>query len=121
MAADGRTSIDDYIAALSGDQQAVLQQVRQTVHQAVPQAQERMSYQMPSFWQGEVLLWFAATRHHLGIYPTAAGVLAFSDRLTTYDTSKGTIRIPWDEPIPYGLIAEIAEARLVQVQNKRGR
>jgi len=121
MAAGGYANVDEYIAALPDGQQVVLQAVRQAVHHAVPQAQERMSYQMPAFWQGEILLWFAATRRHLGVYPTAAGVLAFADRLTGYDTSKGTIRIPWDQPIPYGLIAELAAARLAQVRAKHTR
>jgi len=110
---------DEYIAALPGDQQVVLATVRRVVHQAVPLAQERMSYQMPGFWQGDMLLWFAATRRHLGVYPTAAGVLAFADRLVGYDTSKGAIRIPWVQPIPYELIAEIAAFRLRQVEAKQ--
>ena len=110
--------VDDYIAALPGGQRVVLETVRQVVHEAVPLAQERMSYQMPGFWQGEMLLWFAATRRHLGVYPTADGVLAFADRFAGYDTSKGTIRIPWAQPIPCELIAEIAAFRLTQVEAK---
>jgi len=105
-------NIDEYIALLPPGQQPVMQQIRDVIHQVAPLAQERISYQMPSFWQGQTLIWFAATAHHIGIYPTAAGVAAFADRLTCYDTSKGTIRIPWSEPTPFDLIADITRFRI---------
>ena len=108
-------TIDDYIAALPDWQQTVMQQVRATIHSAAPLAQERISYQMPSFWQGATLIWFAAAKHHIGIYPTASGVRAFADQLKPYGTSKGAIRLPWDAP-PYDLIAEITRFRLAEVQ-----
>jgi len=88
-----------------------MEQVRAVIGRAAPLAEERISYGMPSFWQGKTLIWYAATKHHLGIYPTAAGIEAFADQLTVYDTAKGTIRVPWDQPIPYELIAEIASSR----------
>ena len=80
-----------------------------------------MGYGMPSFWQDETLMWYAATKHHLGVYPTAAAVTAFAGRLAAYDTSTGTIRIPWDRPIPYGLIGEIAAFRAGQAEANRRR
>jgi len=106
------TNIDEYIALLPPEQQPAMQQIRAVIQEAAPLAQERISYHMPSFWQGNTLIWFAATTHHIGIYPTAAGVAAFADRLTKYDTSKGTIRIPWSESIPFDLIAAITRFRI---------
>jgi len=108
-------TIDDYLTKVSSAQRTILEQVRQTIAQSAPLAEERMSYGMPSFWQGETLIWYAATKRHLGVYPTASGVEAFASRLTDYDTSKGTVRIPWDQPIPYTLIGEIAAFRVEQV------
>ena len=110
------STIDEYIAQLAPARQVVMQQIRQTIHQAVPQAQERISYGMPSFWQKETLIWFAATSRHIGIYPTASGVSAFAQCLAPYDTSKGTIRIPWDVPTPLDLIADIVVFRLDHVK-----
>ncbi|MCL2471055.1 MAG: DUF1801 domain-containing protein [Propionibacteriaceae bacterium] len=107
--------VDEYLAGLVPAQRAVVEQVRAVIARVVPLAQERMSYAMPSFWQGETLIWYAATKRHLGIYPTASGVDRFADRLTGYDTSRGTIRIPWDQPIPYDLIGEIAAFRAGQI------
>jgi len=97
----------------------ILEQVRAVIASAAPLAEERMSYGMPSFWQGATLIWYAATARHLGIYPTAAGVAEFADRLGEYDTSKGTIRIPWSRPIPYDLIGEITSFRVAQVTSGR--
>ena len=70
-------AIDDYIIALPDWQQPVMQQVRATIHSATPLAQERISYQMPSFWQGATLIWFAAAEQHIGLHSTASGVRAF--------------------------------------------
>jgi len=110
--------VDEYLAGLPSAQQTVMRQVRAAIAQAAPLAEERMSYGMPSFWQSETLLWYAATRRHLGVYPTASGVDAFADRLAAYDTSKGTIRMPWDQPIPYALISDIAAFRAGQAMAK---
>jgi len=112
------TTIDEYIAQLAPARQPIMQQIRQTIHQAVPWAQERISYGMPSFWQQETLIWFAAAGRHIGIYPTASGIEAFVQRLEAYDTSRGTIRIPWDVPIPFALISDIAAFRLSQAQER---
>jgi len=107
--------VDEYLAGLVPAQRAVMEQVRAVIARVAPLAQERMGYGMPSFWQGETLIWYAATKRHLGIYPTASGVDTFADRLSGYDTSRGTIRIPWDQPIPYDLIGDIAAFRAGQV------
>jgi len=105
-------TIDEYIAQRPAGQQPVLQRIRQVISAAAPEAVERISYGMPAFWQGEDLIWFAATAKHIGIYPTASGVREFADRLAGYSLSKGTIRILWSQPMPYDLIADITQFRL---------
>nr|WP_236860355.1 DUF1801 domain-containing protein [Candidatus Formimonas warabiya] len=106
------TTIDEYIALFPADVRDILQQVRTTIRNAAPEAKEKISWQMPTFWQNENLVHFAAAKNHIGLYPGASGVRAFADRLTGYKTSKGAIQFPLSEPIPYDLIAEITRFRV---------
>jgi len=107
-----RTTVDEYMASLPDDRRFVMQRIRETIRRAAPNAEERISYGMPSFWQGTTLIWYAAANDHIGIYPTASGVAEFADRLVGYSVSRGTIRIPWDQPIPYDLITDIVAFRM---------
>jgi uncharacterized protein YdhG (YjbR/CyaY superfamily) len=111
-------TIDEYIADFPAETQAVLQKVRQCIRENAPDATEKISYGMPTFWQGENLIHFAAMKGHLGIYPTASGVAAFAGRLTEYKTSKGAVQIPWDKPVPYDLIAEMTRHRVLEAGRK---
>ncbi|MCL2343642.1 MAG: DUF1801 domain-containing protein [Firmicutes bacterium] len=115
----GTKTIDEYIAQFPAERQAVLQQIRRAIREAAPDAEERISYGMPAFWQGENLIYFAGAKNHIGIYPTGSGVEAFAGRLTQYGLSKGTIRIPWNQPAPYDLIADITRFRLAEAEAKR--
>ena len=110
------TTIDDYIAQFDGEIRAVLEKVRETIRTAAPKAEERISYSMPCFWQGKPLIYFAAMKNYLGIYPTAEGMEHFADRLSDYKTSKGAVQFPWNKAIPYELIAEMAAFRAGQEQ-----
>jgi len=103
------TTIDEYISALPDDVAEIIEDVRQAIRKAVPDAGERISYQMPTITlDGTSLVHFAAWKHHIGLYPlpTADDVLA--TELAPYNTGKGTARFPLDEPIPYDLIARLA-------------
>jgi len=104
-------TIDDYIAQFDGDVRVILEKVREVIRAVAPEAEERISYRMPCFWQGGPLIYFAAMKHHLGIYPTANGMEAFQNRLAGYKTSKGAAQFPYGKPIPYDLIAEMARFR----------
>ena len=117
MSVQSYSTIDSYIAQFDGDVRDILVKVRETIHAAAPEAEERISYRMPCFWQGGALIYFAAMKHHLGIYPTASGMAAFRDRLARYKTSKGAVQFPYGKPIPYDLIAEMARFRALE---KRG-
>jgi uncharacterized protein YdhG (YjbR/CyaY superfamily) len=102
--------VDEYIDAQPQMVQPLLRRVRSAIRTAAPDAVERISYQMPTFWQGRNLIHFAAQKNHLGIYPGAEAVEHFALRLTEYKTSKGAIQFPYkgfgDAQI--ALIAEIA-------------
>ena len=105
-------TIDEYIACYPQPVAEILRKVRQTIRAAAPQASECIRYGIPTFYDGENLIHFAAAKRHIGLYPTASGVAAFADRLTGYRCSKGAIQFPLDKPIPYDLIRDIAEYRV---------
>lgn len=102
-------TIRDYIERQDEAARPYLTAVYETIRQAIPQAEERMSWSMPTFWKGRNLIHFAASRKHLGIYPGPEAVERFKELLTPYHTSKGTIQIPYRKPLPLALIAEIAK------------
>jgi uncharacterized protein YdhG (YjbR/CyaY superfamily) len=114
MKPTGFKTIDEYIATFPPDSQILLCQLRAAIHEAAPQAEETISYQMPAFKQNGVLVYFAAFKNHIGFFPTAAGIEAFKDKLSAYKTSKGTIQFPLDKPLPLDLIKEIVRARVKQ-------
>jgi uncharacterized protein YdhG (YjbR/CyaY superfamily) len=108
------TTIDEYIAAFSPEVQSILQRVRQVVRQAAPEAQEVISYRMPALKQGGVLVYFAAFKNHIGLYPPVSGDPAIVKAIAPYAGEKGNLRFPFDKPIPYDLIARITALRLKQ-------
>jgi uncharacterized protein YdhG (YjbR/CyaY superfamily) len=116
-------TIDDYIAGFPGDVQAILQQIRQTIRQAAPDAQEKISYQMPAFTLKGNLVYFGAFKNHIGFYPIPSGIEAFKEELSVYEQGKGSVQFPLDKPIPYDLISRIVEFRvkenLAKVEAKR--
>jgi uncharacterized protein YdhG (YjbR/CyaY superfamily) len=105
-------TIDEYIAGFPGEIQATLMKVRQTIHEAAPEAQEKISYAMPTFFLKGNLVHFAAFKHHIGFYPAPTGILEFRDELAQYEGSKGAIRFPLDKPVPYDLIGRIVRFRV---------
>lgn len=104
--------IDEYIAGFSTDIQAILQKIRETIREAAPAAQEKMSYQMPTFFLDGNLVHFAAFKHHIGFYPTPSGTEKFKKQIARYKAAKGSIQFPLEEPIPYDLISEIVKFRV---------
>lgn len=103
-----------YLAALPSDVAPYVLRFRALVRGLAPEATEVISYQMPAFKQRRVLLWYAATRAHFGLYPYPRTIAAFRDRLAGYSLSKGTIRLPWDQPLPVALIEDIVRFRLAE-------
>lgn len=112
-------TIDEYIAALPEEVQATLQKLRRVIHEAAPEAQEVISYNMPAFKQNGILVYFAAFKNHIGFYPTSSGIAAFREDLSAYDTTKGTVRFPLDKPIPFKLVSKIVKFRAQENINKK--
>jgi uncharacterized protein YdhG (YjbR/CyaY superfamily) len=92
-------AIDEYIAIFPADVQALLKQMRQTIHEANPEAEEAIRCQMPTFRLHGNLVHFAAFRNHIGLYPAPSGIEAFEQELAPYRASKSSIRFPKDKPI----------------------
>ncbi len=101
-------NVDEYIAAQDEALQPRLKEVRSLIHAAIPDAEERISWSMPTFRKGKNLIHFAASKKHLGLYPGDEAVIHFADELKECDVSKGTIRFPYDAELPTQLIQKIA-------------
>ena len=107
-------TIDEYLARVSPDKRAALEQLRATIRAVVPTAEECISYQMPAFrHEGRVLVYFAAAANHCAFYPGGL-VNDFKDELEAYETSKGTIRFQPERPLPASLVRKIVKARVAQ-------
>ncbi|MDD4859693.1 MAG: VOC family protein, partial [Dehalococcoidales bacterium] len=106
-------TIDEYISTFPDDVRPVLEQMRQTIRKAAPQAVEAISYQMPTFkLNGENLVHFAAWKNHIGFYPTPSGTKAFQKELSPYKAAKGSAQFPLSEPIPFDLVEKIVTFRV---------
>ena len=105
------TTIDAYIAGFPPDVQNILQKIRQTIHKAVPEAQEKISYGMPTFTLKGNLVHFGAFKTHIGFYPIPSGIEEFREELAVYKQGKGSVQFPLDQPIPYDLITRIVVFR----------
>ncbi|HNW60860.1 MAG TPA: DUF1801 domain-containing protein [bacterium] len=116
--ADAPRTITEYIAQYPPALQERLETIRRTIQAAAPEAVEVISYRMPAFRLNGILVYFAVFKNHIGFFPTASGVAAFREELSAFATSKGTIRFPHDQPIPYDLIRRIVEFRVREVLKK---
>ena len=101
-------TIDEYIAVQPEAVQPKLRELRRILRAALPEAEERISWSMPTYWKGQNLIHFAASKKHLGLYPGGEATTVFAEELKDYDVSKGTIRLPYDKPLPAELIETIA-------------
>ena len=101
-------TIDQYIDEQDESVRPYLNEVRQIIREAIPDAKEKISWSMPTYWKGVNIIHFAASKKHLGLYPGGEATTVFADKLEGYDVSKGTIRLPYNKPLPKELIAEIA-------------
>lgn len=107
-------NVDEYIHGFSPDVQAILQRVRQVVRDAAPDAQEIISYRMPALKQYGVLVYFAAFKNHIGLYPPITGDARIQKAIAPYAGEKGNLRFPLDKPMPYDLISRITALRVKQ-------
>jgi uncharacterized protein YdhG (YjbR/CyaY superfamily) len=114
----GLEDIDSYIAQFEPDIRQVLERVRRTISHAAPDAKETVSYRMPAFRQHGILVYFAAWKKHIGLYPPIAGEKTLEKAIARYAGPKGNLQFPLDEPIPYDLIERVVKLRVKQDLSK---
>lgn len=108
---------DDYIASFPLETQVILTEVRSTIQKAAPDAEESISYAMPTFkLNGKPLVYFAGYKNHIGFYATPTGHEAFEKELSVYKQGKGSVQFPINEPMPLDLIARITKFRVEEKQ-----
>jgi uncharacterized protein YdhG (YjbR/CyaY superfamily) len=105
-------NVDEYIAGFPDEVQVKLEMLRATIKAAAPEAEEKISYQMPTFALKGNLVHFAAYEHHIGFYPASSGIEQFKAELSIYKGGKGSVQFPLDQPIPYDLIRKIVSFRV---------
>ena len=105
-------TIDEYTAGFPKDVQKILEQVRATIKKAAPEAEENISYGIPTFVLKGNLVHYAAFKNHIGFYPTPAGTEEFKKELAVYKTGKGSVQFPLDQPMPLDLITKIVKFRI---------
>ena len=118
MEKDKLNDIDKYIEGFPEETQTILKQLRSVIKEAAPGAEEVISYQMPAFKYSGILVYFAGFKKHIGFYPTASGITAFKDELSSYKGAKGSVQFPIDKPLPYNLIAKIVKFRVKENEMK---
>lgn len=113
------TTIDEYIGDFPAEIQEILKKIRQVIHEAVPDATEKISYQMPTFYLNGNLVHFAAFKNHIGFYPTPDGITPFEEELAVYKRAKGSANFPLTKPIPYDLIRQMTLYRANKNREKK--
>ena len=112
-------TIDEYIHLFPEDTQHILNELRRTIRDAAPEAEETINYQMPTFTLNGNLVHFAAFKSHIGFYPTPTGIETFKDELARYKGAKGSVQFPIDEPLPLSLIRRIVEYRVKENKERK--
>ncbi len=112
--------IDEYIAACAPDVQPILRKIRSTISTAAPGAREVISYRMPAFRLHGILVYFAAFKAHIGLYPPMSGDASLMTALAPYAGPKGNLKFPLDQPIPYALIKRAVALRVKQDFLRKG-
>jgi len=112
-------TIDEYIASFPRNVQSVLEKLRQAIRDSAPEAEEAISYRIPTFKSNGNLVHFAAFKDHIGFYPTPSAIEAFKEELSDYEVSKGTVRFPMNKPIPFDLVRRMVSYRVKENLDKR--
>ena len=105
-------SVDQYIGTFPASTKKLLKEMRRTIKDAAPDAEELISYNMPAFKQEGMLVYYAGYNAHIGFYPVSSAIVKFKKDLDGYELSKGTIRFPLDKPLPLSLVAKIVKFRV---------
>lgn len=110
--------IDEYLECQSSEDKRLLRQMRATIQNAAPEATEKISYGIPTFYLNGNLVHFAAFANHIGFFPTSSGIAAFKKQLVPFRSSKGAVQFPKDKPLPLTLVTKIVKFRLRENLNK---
>jgi uncharacterized protein YdhG (YjbR/CyaY superfamily) len=108
------STIDEYISLFPKETGKILKELRAVIKEAAPEATEKISYQMPTFFLQGNLVHFAAYKNHIGFYPTPGGIEAFKKELSKYEGAKGSVQFPIDQPLPFQLISKIVKYRVAE-------
>jgi uncharacterized protein YdhG (YjbR/CyaY superfamily) len=111
-------TIDEYIRAFPKPVQKKLESIRRLVRKLAPEAQEKISYQIPTFYLNGNLVHFAAFKSHIGFYPTPSGINEFQEELSKYKNGKGSVQFPMEDPLPMELIRRMVEYRIEKNKKK---
>ncbi|HWP91429.1 MAG TPA: DUF1801 domain-containing protein [Thermodesulfobacteriota bacterium] len=111
-------SVDEYIGSFPKSVRDVLEKLRRTIQKAAPEAEEVISYQIPTYKLNGSLVHFAAFKNHIGFYPTSSVIKVFKNELSRYETAKGSVKFPMDKPIPFDLVRKIVEYRVKENSEK---
>ena len=114
-------TIDEYVAKFPKNVRDILEKLRRVDRESAPQAEETMSYGMPTFdLNGKHLVFFAAWKSHVGFYPVNSSIVeAFKNELAPFKLAKGTVQFPFDKPIPFDLVRKIVEFRVKESESKK--
>jgi len=110
----GFATVDEYIASFPEETQVKLQELRSTIRAAAPEAEEKISYQMPTFFLKGNLVYYAAWKKHIGFYAIPSANEAFQDELAAYTVSKGAVQFPLDQPLPVDLVTRMVRFRVAE-------
>ena len=105
---DAPQTVEEYITSQPEEVRQFLTDIRAAIRAALPEAEERIAWSMPTFWKQYNIIHFAASKNHVGLYPGPEAVREFAERLEGYKTSKGTIQLPYNRPVPVELISDLA-------------
>ncbi|GHT05405.1 hypothetical protein AGMMS49525_12700 [Bacteroidia bacterium] len=112
-------TIDEYIETFEPNIQKTLNEIRNFIKNEVPEASEKISYGMPTFYLNENLVHFAAFKDHYSFFPSPSGIDAFEKELASYRSGKGTLRFSIDKPIPWEIIKKVVQFRVKEISNKK--
>ena len=112
-------TVDEYLSTLLANTKGILKELRKTIKQAAPQAEELISYNMPAFKLHGMLVYYAAYKEHIGFYPAPSGIEAFKKEVSGYEGAKGSIKFPMGKPLPLSLITKIVKFRVKENLEKQ--
>ena len=111
-------TIDEYVVAFPQNIQDILEELRQVIRESAPNAEEKISYGIPTFKLNGNLVHFAAFKNHIGFYPTPSAIAAFKKELSQYKQAKGSVQFPIDKPIPLDIVKKIVKFRVKENLSK---